>query len=147
MHRVFLAALAAASLLAGPALAGPPNNLRLYSILNTRATLEIDGDKPFTIDENSVNFYYFSTGEHTFVLTDANGEKVTLTADLENNNMSIGRGRAWWCITTGRRSKDNVLVMVFDTREQCDQMLAVAPAEHDDPSDDDPEDSAPPSGK
>lgn len=147
MLRVIAAALAAAVLLAGPAFAAPPDNLRLYSILNTRASLAIDGDKPETVENNSVNFYYFENGTHDFVLTDANGETVKLTADLEDKNMSVLRGRAWWCITIGRTTNGNVLRIVLDTPEQCTRMLEVAPKEHDDPNDDDPADGAPANGQ
>lgn len=137
MHRTLFAALAAVSLLAAPALAGQPDNLRLYSILANDAKLSIDGGQPETIGTSSVNFYYFTTGQHSFVLTDANGEQVTLNADLEDNNMSTLHGRSWWCVTTGRRSGDNQLVLMFDSKDQCDHMLAVAPAENDDPNDSD----------
>ena len=120
-----------------PALAGPPDNLRLYSILAGNAQLTIDGGKPQTIEPGTVNFYHFDPGAHVFVLTDADGQSITLNADLSDGSMATSRGRSWWCVTTGRTTNTNELRLLLDTHDQCQSMLAVAP-EHDDPSDSTP---------
>ncbi|HUO88378.1 MAG TPA: hypothetical protein VMU08_04315 [Rhizomicrobium sp.] len=125
---------AALAALSAPAVAGQPHNVRLYSILDDTAKLTIDGVAQSDLPPNSVNFYYYAPGQHTFVLTDGNGDTVTLNADLEDGQMAASRGRSWWCVTTGRRTADHVLVLILDTEAQCQGMLAVAP-DKDDPSD------------
>jgi hypothetical protein len=120
---------------AAPAVAAPPHNLRLTSILPDSAKLVIDGGPTKNIDANTVNFYYFAPGQHSFVLTTVQGESISLNANLSDDLMATSRGRSWWCVVTGRRSADNVLVLILETPAQCADALAAVP-EHDDPSDD-----------
>ena len=127
--------LAAALLaLTAPAVAGGPHNVRFYSILDEGAQLSADGGAAEAIGPNSVNFYHFEPGAHSFSLTTASGDTVSLDTDFEDANMSTSRGRSWWCLVAGRRSADHVLVFLFDTQAQCQSMLAVAPTD-DDPAD------------
>lgn len=122
MHRVILAALAAASFLAAPAFAQPPENLRLYSLLQNSPAFTIDGGKPMVLDVG-VSVFTVQPGTHDFTLTDANGERTELKADLQDGNMTVTGGHAWWCLAAGRHPADNRLVLVFASQEQCMRLL------------------------
>lgn len=137
MNRKAMFAALALLGVAAPAVAAQPDNVRVYSILTEAAQLSVDHGAPQAIGPGSVNFYWFATGQHTLDLTTASGATISLNADLQDAQMAVSRGRGWWCITMGRRTKDNVLVLMLDTQAQCMSMLEVAPADHDDPADDD----------
>jgi len=126
---------AVALLVVTPGVAAPPDNLRLFSILDHDVSISIDGMAPVTIKSGNIYFYHFDLGNHSMVMTNASGQSVSLNANLTDDQMATSRGRSWWCVTTGIRKRDNAWMLFLDSKELCQSMLALAP-EHDDPSDD-----------
>jgi len=126
---------AVALLVVTPGVAAPPDNLRLFSILEEDVSLSMDGMAPVTIKHGNIYFYHFELGDHSLVMTNASGQSVSLNVNLTEDQMATSRGRRWWCASTGIRKRDNAWMFFLDSKKLCQSVLDLAP-EQDDPNDD-----------
>lgn len=89
------------------------DNVRFYAFLDTpTANLTMSRGPPSEIPGRSVMFMRLEPGHHTAAVALPDGSLAALEFDLKPAEMIESKGRHWWCLSTGRRAGQLVVLQL-----------------------------------